>query len=167
MSLTLAIVILAFRMEKNAVKIAYIFTGSLLGTFFLDIDYFIHTYFVEPTAQFSKMVAGYIKHRDFIGTLEYIYHHKDSIKEKSLNSGLFQIILAALTLLTVSSSRNLFFKALLLSTFLNSLYRFSEYYYSGRSNEWFWSLKLNLTKQNITIYAGVLIAVFLYCLTLF
>lgn len=166
LSVTLAIVLLAIRVERNIDGIVFIFLGSIIGTFFLDIDYFIHTYFIEPTSQFSKMVAGYVKDRDIIGAFEYIYHHKNDLNEKSLNSGLFQIILAALTLFVVSSSTNLLVKALLLSTLLNSLYRFSEYYYEGRTSEWFWSLKIHLTKQNVVVYTAAIVGIFLYTLGL-
>ena len=167
LSLTVSIVLIAIKVAKDPLTIAFIIVGSLLGTFVLDLDYFIHAYFLEPTSDFSINVRAYIQHKDFIGVFRYINLHKDDVKEKVLHSVLFQIVWVGVTIFGVSASESYLVKAIALSTYINSLYRFAEYYVAGRYEEWFWSLKQKPTKRNALIYTGILIAIFIYTLTLF
>ena len=167
LSVTLAIVLTALRVEKNVVKIIFIFTGSLLGTFVLDLDYIIHAYFVDPTSEFSTMIKGYVKHKDVHNLLAYAHLHKDNVPDKTLNSGLFQIVLAGATFFVLSSSINVGIKALVVSAFLNSIYRFWEVYMQGKVNQWFWSLKVGTNKGSIYGYTLILVVAFLYTLFLF
>ncbi len=166
-SLVISVVLIALKVEKQYFQISLIFLGSLLGTFFLDLDYFIYTYFLDPAADFSKTVAGFIKHRDLPNALSYIYYHKEDLHEKTLNSALFQLVLGGLMIFVTSSSTNLFVKALVLSTFANSLYRLAQNYYENKTAEWFWIFKNVPNKKSVVVYTVILFGIFLYCLTLF
>ncbi len=165
-SLTLFVVILALVVERNAFNIISLLIGSLLGTFLLEADYFLHAYFLEPEKDFSKTVQGFVKHRDFVGALRFIAFHKADVREKTLNSALFQIVLAATLIFIISSTAALWIKALILSTFINALYRMFEAYFEGDIKDWFWAIKMETSQKNIGIYTLVLMAVFIYCLTL-
>lgn len=166
LSITLAIIVVALRVEKEVFNIILIILGSLLGTFVLDLDYAIHAFFIDPDAPFSKSISDYIKHKDFRGFLRFIAVHKDDITDKTLNSGLFQVVLGAAMLFVVASDASIFVKALILSSFLNSIYRFAEHYVNGTSEVWFWSLKISQDKKTLMGYGAVLVVALIYCLTL-
>ena len=167
LSMVLAIVLIAIRVEKNPVYIVAIVVICLAGTFLLDLDYFIYAYFLEPTDDFSLHLKGFLQHKDYGGAVSYIVHHREQVKERTLNSALFQAILAGSLVFVFASSASLPVKVLLMAAFVNSLYRFSEYYFEGRAGEWFWVLKATPSKQGMLLYATGLLAVLVYSLTIF
>ena len=148
-------------------NIILIFLGSLFGTFVLDLDYIIHAYFVDPVSEFSTMVRGYVKHRDIRNFLAYAHLHADNVADKTLNSGLFQVVLAGATFFVLSSNINVGIKALVISAFLNSIYRFLEMYMQGKASQWFWSLKVGTSKASMYGYTLLLVVALLYTLFLF
>ncbi|MFZ5424251.1 MAG: hypothetical protein ACOZAO_00450 [Patescibacteria group bacterium] len=167
LSATLVVVLIALRVERDALQIALVILGSFFGTYLLKLDYLIHAYFVEPDSDFSKTLLAFLKHFDLIGALKYAYYNGDSVKEKTLNSVQFQVILIPLTVFVLSSTTSVFFKALVLSTLLNSLYLLVEHFFNNDLNEWFWALKNKPNKRTFYIYSGMLVLVFLFCLSMF
>ncbi len=147
--------------------ISMVALGSMLGAFILDLDYVIHAYFIEPNAHFSKTLAGYIKHKDFANAAQHIHFHKKELREQTLNSALFQMVLAGVTIFVVASSTNIFIQALVISTLANSLYRFSEYYFENDLEDWFWVLKNKPTSQQASIYGLCIFAVLIYSISIF
>ena len=167
LSITLAIVLLGLTVERDVLSIAFIVLGCIAGTFVLDLDYVIHAFFVDPQAPFSKSVADYVRYKDIRGLLSFIYIHKNDVEDKTLNSALFQIVLGGLSLFVVSSTFNPFIKALVISTFTNSIYRFGSEYMQNRTDQWFWSLKVNTSKGNLLVYTLILLGILFYSLFLF
>lgn len=161
------IVLVAVKVEREPLAFTGIILGSLLGTFILDLDYIIYAYFLEPGQDFSKTLTAFIKHGDLLNALTYINYHKHNIKDKILNSGLFQIVLGASLFFVASSNTAIFVKALVFSAFVNSLYRLAESYFENRVDDWFWALKNKPTKQVLVVYSTVLLGVFIYCLSIF
>lgn len=143
-----------------------IFLGSMLGTFFMELDYILYAYFLEPTADFSKTVTGFFKHGDVGNALNYIHTHRDDIKDKTLHSFLFQLVFGALMIFVASSNASLVVKALILSAFLNSIYRMYEAFAQGKVSDWFWALKEKPEKNTFYLYTGGLLAVLVFCLTI-
>jgi hypothetical protein len=158
---------MAIKAESESLQLGFIIMGTLAGMFFLDLDYLIHVFFLEPDAEFSKTVTGFIKHKDFYNAFNYIHYHSDEVKDKTLNSALFQVVLTALMLYVSSSNTSFFLKALVYSSFLNSMYRFSEYYFQNKVEEWFWMLKSTPSKNTLVVYTIVLLGIFVYCISIF
>src|SRR3989344_334935 len=168
LSLTLSIVLMALRVEKNAFNIAQIFLGAFFGTFLLDLDYFIHAYFVDPAADFSRTLASYVKHRDMKSAFAFIYYHRHDIKEKTLNSALFQVAIGAGSIFVVSSNSSLFVKSLVISAYVNSMYRLAGLYFEKNdTSEWFWALKKSLKGNALFAYFVALIGLLLYVILAF
>lgn len=165
LSLTAAIVILALKVERDPFSIAMVFIGAFLGAVILDMDYFLHAYFLEPEKDFSKTLVGFVKHRNVSGAVSYIHYHKDEIKDKTLNSMLFQVILAGLVLFVMPSGVSLLMKALILSTYMNSIYKMLEEYFAGNISEWFWALKTPLSRNGFYIYTGALLLILVISLS--
>lgn len=163
-SAVLSVVLVALNPSKPVSDITQIFIGAFIGTFFLDIEYFLYAYLFEPQADFSKTLLGFIKHGDVPNALLYLNYHKDEIKEKSINSGVFQIVLAFLCISIVLATTFVLIKVLLISMFANSIYKFAENYYKGTVAEWFWALKKTPSKSSLLIYTIFLMGVLVFCL---
>lgn len=167
LSLTLALALVALRVETNPFLISLIILGTVLGTFVMDIDYLIYAFFLEPTADISKDIASFIKHGDLYNAITYLKYHKDEIKEKTLHSALFQAILAGSCIFVVASNANLFIKALIISALANSLYQFAQIYFEGKVGDWFWVLKDSPTKFATLVYTTLILAALIYSLFIF
>lgn len=154
LSLTLFIALLALTKTNFALDIAQIFLGCLVGTFILDLDYVIYAFFTDPNKDFSVTLKGYFRHKDFANALSYIFYHKNEVKEKTLHSALFQVVLCGLTFFLVFAPLNLFTKALIITGFGNSLYRMAEAYHSEEDQvyEWFWMLKEKPSLKGVKVY---------------
>ena len=166
-SLVLSIVLIALNPSKPVWYFVQIFLGTFLGTFFLDIEFFLYAYLFEPETDFSKTLLGFVKHGDLINAFLYLNYHKDEIKEKSINSGIFQIVMAFVCISVVFATTYVLMKALVLSIFASSIYRFAESYYKGRVDEWFWAFKKTPGKQTLLIYSVSLVGVLILCLYFF
>lgn len=166
-SIALTIVIIATNILRTPSNIFFVCLGTLLGTFVLDLDYFVYAYFLEPDKTFSVNLRGFIDHKDFTGALNHIYFNKEQVEDKTLNSVLFQIALAGTSVFVVASSSSLLIKALILSIFANSIYKMADYYFDGKSDQWFWALKKVPTENGILIYGLILFLVLVYSLNLF
>ncbi len=155
-----SVAILALTVQKNPVQISLVVLGAIIGSFFLDLDYIIHAYFLEPASEFSKSVQGYIHHKDFKGLASYIYYHKNDLKEKTLNSAIFQLVLGGASILVVSSTASNFAKALVISAFVNSMYRLAEQHLEFKnSDDWFWAFKNKPDKKGVVIYSAMLVGI--------
>ena len=160
LAIFVSVAILALTVQKNPVQITLVVLGALIGSFFLDLDYIIHAYFLEPAGEFSKSVQGYVHHKDFKGLASYIYYHKNDLKEKTLNSAIFQLVLGGASILVVSSTASNFAKALVISAFVNSMYRLAEQHLEFKnSDDWFWAFKNKPDKKGLIMYSGILFGV--------
>ncbi len=167
-SIVVAIIVIALKVARGPVEMATMALGALLGTFLLDLEYFIHAYFFEPEAEFSVNLKAYIKHKDIFGTFKFIQYHKNELKDKALNSALFQLILVGIVIYISYATTAYFIKAMAFSVYASSIYLMLEtYFQSGSGNEWFWALKSKPDKNGVIAYTFVLIAVLIFCLTIF
>lgn len=165
-SITLAVAIISLSVIRNYFTMSLVLIGALIGTFLLDLDYLIYTYFMEPHRNFSKNLSTFIKHKDFNNALKYIEFNKADVKDKTLNSALFQSILAVFSIFVISSEVTYLLKALVLSTLANSIYRLIEAYYTNQTHDWFWAFKTVPNKKGIILYSVALLLVLLYCLSI-
>jgi len=80
-----------------------------------------------------------------------------------LHSALFQGILVILSFYVVSSTGNIFMKALVMTAMLQSFYRqFKEYEKKGNLDDWFWMLTEKPHKNFLTWYFAIIGFIFLY-----
>src|SRR3989304_4124190 len=97
-SIILSIVLIALKVTTQPVQIGLIVLGTLLGTFILDLDYFIHAYFLEPTSDFSKTLTGFMI---TFSIAVSIFFASKLAKKKNLDSdilygGMFWVILSGI-----------------------------------------------------------------------
>jgi len=145
-SAVVAIVFLATVVERSTISAVFTVLASLLGTLVLDLEYPLYAYFFEPERGFSK-------------NFRYVFYNKGDVVDKSLNSALFQIIFAVLTVLVAYTSTSRIVTALVFSIFANSIFKMWEHYFSGQTDEWFWALKNKPDKKGVILYSAAMIAV--------
>lgn len=158
-SAVVAIVFLAVVVERSAINVFLIILACFLGTFALDLEYPLYAYLFEPEKGFSKNLQGYVKDKDYKGALKYIFYNRGDVVDKSLNSALFQIIFAVLTVLVAYTSTSNVVTALVFSIFANSIFKMWEHYFNGQTDEWFWALKNKPDKNGIVMYSAAMILV--------
>ena len=158
LSISLAVVLISQVFKGSTFNLILLVLGCLLGTFFLDLDYFLHTYILEPHDHFSGLLKDYIRSKDISGAFNYILFHSDEVENKTLNSALFQISMIFFSIFLVRSDVSIFFKALVISIQLNSVFRFLYFYFQGHGNEWFWILKKTPGVFFIVVYNFVIIS---------
>lgn len=167
LSISLAVVLISQVFKGSQINLVWLILGSLLGTFFLDLDYFLHSYVLEPDDQFSHMLKDFIKHKDYAGAFNYILFHSDEIENKTLNSALFQISLIFFMFFIVRSDVSIFFKSLIISIQLNSVFRYLYFYFQGHGEDWFWIIqgkpnKIFIVVYNIVIISSIGLAIYLF-----
>lgn len=165
-SSTLAVTILAQAVSRDAFEIFTIIFGCLLGTFVLDAEYILYAYMYDPESDFSKNVIGYIKSKDYKNLVTFINTHKSEIKDKSLNSVIFQVIIAAIGIFVAYSPISYFIKAFVLSISASTIYKLIEIYFEGDIDDWFWAVKNKPNKQGVFLFIIVLIAILVFCINL-
>jgi hypothetical protein len=137
-----------------------IFVGAILGIFILDLDYFIHSYILEPKSEASNFVKSYIKDKDFVGVFNYIILHSDKFENKTLNSLVFQIALSIFSIVVVIDPNVPYLiKTLIISTLLNTIFRFYYFYFQGFGDDWFWILK-KIPNKYIVIVINLIVLIF-------
>lgn len=166
-SLTLVIAMLALGGIRKPLDIAEIAVAGFLGMFVLDMEYFLNAYFLEPNSDFSKTLVSFVKHSDWNNAFKYIYYHKDETQQNSLNSALFQMVLAFMSLFVLYTTAAFFAKAIILVVFAQSIYVLFEYYFKDRTDDWFWALNTKPTKKGVQMYIFVLLLILSYCLYVF
>jgi hypothetical protein len=151
-SMVLAFAIVGINLERNILTIAFVFIGSILGIFALDLDYLVYAFFLEPKHHFSTTIKTFLAHKDLKNAAIYSYYHRTDLEEPTLNSFLFQIILAFLMIYIQGTTIHIIIKILLISAFINSIYRMYEYFYNEKLSIWFWALKSTPSKNGFYIY---------------
>jgi len=165
-STVLAIVLFAVMSIRLPIEATQILLGALLGTFILDLEYILYAYALEPNKEFSKTLIGYVRHRDLPNVINHIKYHKDEVEDKSLNSALFQVIFAILSIFVVTATTSIFAKAFVLSILASSLYKLSENYYEDKIADWFWAFKTKPSKSGTKIFFSGITLVLVLCIYL-
>lgn len=154
-SATLAILVIAIRLESRPAAIFAIFLGALIGTFLLEVDALLQLLFFESESTTSCEFRELWKDRNWEGAFLFFETHKNGGRSL-FKSAIFQVILAALSLYICATSQNPFAPTLVLSSLLGSFYyQFSEYQEKGTIDSWFWVLKEAPGKS---FYVGYFIA---------
>lgn len=168
LAVSLSLVIITYKSSlllENANTMSYlnilgIFVGAILGIFILDLDYFIHAFLLEPKSQVSNLIKTYIKDKDIIGAFNYIILHSDQFENKTLNSLVFQVALSIFSMLIVIDPGVPFLiKAMVISTLLNTIFRFYYFYFQGFGNDWFWILK-KIPNKYVVFVINLIVLVF-------
>lgn len=165
-ALTLGIVFIALPVIKDPLTISMVFIFSFLSVFVLDIDYILQAYFIDPDDAFSKNLKAYIKHGDYFGALRHVELNENTVKDKTLNSGLFQSLFALFCIFVVSSPVYFPIKAFVLAVLANTIYKIIEIYFKKELADWFWSFKKVPDKNGFLLYLLYVCSIFGYCLFL-
>lgn len=163
----MAVIMLAIASVRLPVEIVSVLGGVILGAMLLDSEYFLNAFVLDTKSDFSKTLVGFVKHSDWGNALKHVYYHKEESKENSLNSALFQMVLALMCVFVVYSTRSLFAKAFIISAFAQSIYIALEYYFKDQTDSWFWALNNKPNRQGFHTYIFVMFVILSFCLYIF
>lgn len=164
-SLTVTIVIIALRVEKNLLNMFLILSGTILASFILDMEYFAYAYLTAPAAEFSLGLKELVKNKNYLNLIEYINAHKYGIEKRTLHSILFQLALALLLLAVSVPNERVFGLSLALCTLVQTFYEmYEDSQRIGTVQNWFWILKSTPSKTVITSYLLAMGLFFVYIL---
>jgi len=160
----MSIIIISLSTQRDPIIIFLIFVFAFLSIIIVELDYFIHSYFLDPDIEFSKNFKVYIKDKDIIGALVYANLNEDSITEKTIHSALFQGIFGLFSIFVIYSDSNIFFKSLIISTFANLLYKYIEYNFTKNIQNWFWAFNFKVNEKIFYSYLFILISILIICI---
>ncbi len=162
-SITLSIVLIALRVEKAPINIIAACVGALLGTFMLELEYIIAAYWTDPDSEFSPNFRELISQGNYATAIIYARKHGYSLKQRTLHSVLFQLVLAFLLYYLVTSFASLLSIALVLSIYIQTFYAMYEENDETHSIvSWFWILKKQPSKGTQILYLLAMVAVLVY-----
>ncbi len=161
---SLAIIVLPEKISILSAVLA--FSGSILGFLLIDLEYIIHAYLVDPSSEFSSRIKEYLSSRNFIGLVDFYNREEYTSGEMSIRSAMFQVILSALALMTITNQSWIFARGMVLSMSINLLYfQFQEYLKTGVLQRWFWVYKGALYGGFYKLYMVLLLIFFIYQFT--
>lgn len=163
LSLTLGIVIIALRIEENPLNTLLIFLGTFIGTFILELDYFINAYIYDPHSHFAIQLKELINQKNYAGVITHIKTNRFTEMEKILHGAFFQVIVGLIALFLSVPSQNPLGLALVTSVFIQTFYKMYEEYEKHHSlTHWFWILKKKPSKLDQSIYTVAMIVLLGY-----
>jgi len=163
--------------------------GGILGTFLPDVDHFIYVYFLRPHELTSQRVSRMLSKRDYWDMVRLLVETRKERSRLIFHSAFFQVIFVVLTFLIMTSSGSVFGTGLVLAFYLHLL---TDQYIDlavmarvapkiGMNTKlkkdflpeewgtepnplenWFKSLKLDLSKEKATIYWAGMLLVFIF-----
>jgi len=164
LSLVLAVVTIAFRLEVNVLNIGAILLGFPLGMILLEMDYFLFAYLIQPEHHFSQMLKSLVKDKNWPGLITYLVDGKSEVSGSVLRSAFFQIVILGISLFSTMSRVGLFSSCFVLGMSAQLL---SEQYRLWKEkkplDDWFWNINMVLNSRSLSIYFGVVGAVLAYC----
>lgn len=99
---------------KN-IQLIYLLIGLFIGIFFLDIDHFIFWFFIKPNTEESRLVKLAITNKDFKSVAKIVQTSHKTHYNLIFHHYFFQVILVIFSLFILTSTKNTFISAFVLS----------------------------------------------------
>jgi hypothetical protein len=165
---TVSLIWVIFRVPN--LEIIYLFTGLLLGTFFLDIDHIIYWFYRKPNTDESRIVQAVVEKKDFKSLYRLIKAARRSHDNLIFHHYFFQIGLTLISFFIFSSSSNILILSFLLSMNLHLLIDEIKDYFNNPKflQDWLFAreekqLPLRFLKNYLTVFI-ILFFIFLFLL---
>lgn len=157
--LTIAVGIVVFSPSINIYRAVLAIVGAIVGAIFLDIEYILQAYMIDPYNEHSVKIKEYINSRSYLGLIRYFDQAEYQFGEMSIRSAAFQILLALFGFYFIAASKgtNLFALCLSISLFANLLYfQILELVSTKTLSRWFWLFDIELSLSAYKIYVGIM-----------
>lgn len=165
-SIVVSLAIIVLPGEVSILNAVLALVGSFLGFLLIDLEYLIHIYIVDPSSELSMRIREYLSNRNFIGLVDFYNREEYSFGELSIRSAMFQVVLSALALMTITNQSWIFGRGVVLSMTINLLYfQFQEYIKTGTLQRWFWVYRGNLSPAIYKAYMFLIFLIFVYQFT--
>jgi hypothetical protein len=140
--------------------------GAIVGFLLVDLEYLIHAYLIDPSSEVSMKIKDFVAHRNFVGLIDYYNREEYTFGELSIRSAIFQVILTALALMTITNNSWIFARTMVLTMSATLLYfQVSEYIKTHTLQRWFWIYRGTLSDSFYKAYMVALMIIFVYQFT--
>jgi len=147
-SLVIALGIVVFGGVGNWLTAVFIFLGSILGMFFLDFEFLLNSFIVDPDEEKSVEIRRIAKNKDIKGYFEYINQNEYAFDKLMIRSVLFQILFWIFIFYVINGAGQAFSLAFTLSVGANMLYQqILEFIRTKTLRRWFWMYNGEITKK--------------------
>jgi hypothetical protein len=157
--LTIAIGIVVFSSNINIYKAVLAVLGAIVGAVFLDIEYILQAYMIDPYNEHSVRIKEYISSKKFLGLIRYFDEAEYRFGEMSIRSAAFQILLALFGFYFIAAAKgsNLFALCLSISLFANLLYfQILELVSTKTLSRWFWLFDIEMSFGAYKVYVAIM-----------
>ncbi len=117
----------------------FIFAGAILGILFLDLEYAMNAYIVDPDDDKSGIIKEFFRKKNIAGYFDYINNHEYEFDKLTIRTVLVQVIFWIFIFYVVNGAGNAFALAFTLSVGANMLYQQAlELLKTKTLRRWFW-----------------------------
>ncbi|OGC51154.1 hypothetical protein A2982_03135 [candidate division WWE3 bacterium RIFCSPLOWO2_01_FULL_39_13] len=166
-SLVIGLALVALRRETFWFFALMSFLGSIAGVLFLDLEYIVNSYFIDPMSESAVRIKELIGSKNIKGFISYINDAEDTFGEGTVRSILFQIILIVFTFYVITTRSWVFVQGMVLSMSACLLYyQIIEYSRTKTLQRWFWIYNQTPSRTTYSIYLVIIGLALLFQFTL-
>lgn len=161
-SLVISLALIAFRAESYWLNAIYIFLGGIVGFIFLDMEYLIYAYVIDPMTDIAAEIKSYLAQKNIKEFLRFINENEHTFGEVSIRSMLFQVTLCVFTLYVVTTNSWVFVQSMCLSMLASLIYyQIIEFQRTRTLERWFWIYSGKLSEGFYKAYVFVMFLIFI------
>lgn len=148
-----------------SLDLIWLWLGSLIGIFLLDIDHLFYLFLINPHELTSQRVRRLFQQKKIKEALALIGDTAEEREKMPLHNAFFQVILYVLCFFVLTSSANLFGAGLVMGMAFHLLKDEIFHLLFGREEKlkkWlFWQLNSEVSLQGQKVYLAVMTLIFL------
>jgi hypothetical protein len=146
-------------------NLIFLWLGGLIGTFLLDLDHLLYTFFIYPQELTSIRVKQLVSQRQFKEVLILLADTQDERFRLPFHSALFQLILYVVCFFVLTSTGSLFGGGLVMAMALHLLKDEFELLFKGRDEQlhrWlFWQVKTEISFRQQKFFVVLMLFLFI------
>ena len=157
-SLVTGIAMVALVGEEYWLNIVLTISGALVGMSFLDLEYILFAYLVDPLSETALEVKKYVESKKLFGFVQFLNESEYKFKELSLRIIFFQVLLVIFASYIITTNAFVFVQGLTLSVLANLLYaQMVEFQDTKTLQRWFWIYSGDLSRNLYIVYMFVML----------
>ena len=150
-SLIFFLVSLIFLWSKLSVlNIFFLFSGTIIGTFIIDIDHFIYCFITHPNSPSGQQATSYLKNNQYSKAFFSVFNTHTQHHQLTFHSATFIPLWALFSLFIITSTTSIFAQSLVLAGYLHLLKDIWDEQNSipQNLNKWlFWQIKTPVSQK--------------------
>lgn len=161
---TLAFLLVMLFFKGINLGLLFLSLGSILGTFFLDVDHLVYWFYFHPEKQDSKIALMLWHKKDIEGMLALLGRYHDTHTRLVFHTFFFQMVLLVFSFFIFTSGGSLFASGLVAAMNLHLLKdeweEFLEKNYDHLNDWLFWQVKRKVNFEEQKLYLVLVSLIF-------